>query len=165
MAEGLQRRMDAVEARAGLASRRPRVACLEWLDPIFFAGHWVPQMVDLAGGTDCLATPEEPSRRVEWEDVVKQQPEVVVILPCGFDVPQGMREVHLLTQREGWGELPAVRDNRVFVTNASAYFSRSGPRLVEGLEMLAEMVHPELFRGMVPLDGALRLQGDVFKVG
>ena len=109
MAEGLQRRIDAVEVRAGLASQRPRVACLEWLDPIFFAGHWVPQMVEMAGGTDCLATPEEPSRRVEWEDVVRQQPEVVVILPCGFDVPQGMREVHLLTQREGWGELPAVR--------------------------------------------------------
>lgn len=165
MAQKLQRRIDAVAARAGLASRRPRVACLEWLDPIFFAGHWVPQMVELAGGVDCLATAEEPSRRVEWDDVLKQQPEVVVMLPCGFDVPQGMREVHLLTQREGWGELPAVQDNRVFVTNASAYYSRSGPRLVDGLEMLAEILHPELFTGMVPVDGAMRLQGDVFKVG
>ena len=164
MAQRLQRRIDAVQARAGLASQRPRVACLEWMDPIFFAGHWVPQMVDLAGGVDCLATPEEPSRRVEWDDVLKQQPEVVVILPCGFDVPQAMREVQLLTEREGWQDLPAVQGNRVFVTNASAYYSRSGPRLVDGLEMLAEIIHPELFTGMVPLDGALRLQGDVFKV-
>ena len=165
MAQRLQRRIDAVEGRASLASHRPRVACLEWLDPIFFAGHWVPEMVGLAGGVDCLATPEEPSRRVEWDDVLKQEPEVVVVLPCGFDVPQAMREVNLLTEREGWGELPAVRDARVFVTNASAYYSRSGPRLVDGLEMLAEMIHPELFTGMVPLDGAMRLQGDVFKVG
>ena len=109
-------------------------------------------------------TPEEPSRRVEWDDVLKQQPEVVVILPCGFEVSQALREVHLLTQREGWESLPAVRNNRVFVTNASAYYSRSGPRLVDGLEMLAEIIHPELFTGMVPLDGALRLQGEVFKV-
>ncbi len=165
MAQRLQRRIDAVTERASLASHRPRVACLEWLDPIFFAGHWVPQMVDLAGGVDCLATAEEPSRRVEWDEVLKQEPEVVVVLPCGFDVPQAMREVNLLTERAGWGELPAVRDNRVFVTNASAYYSRSGPRLVDGLEMLAEMLHPELFTGMVPLDGAMRLQGDVFKVG
>ena len=165
MAQRLQRRIDAVEARASLASHRPRVACLEWLDPIFFAGHWVPQMVDLAGGVDCLATAEEPSRRIEWDDVLKQEPEAVVILPCGFDVPQALREVHLLTQREGWEQMPAVRDNRVFVTDASAYYSRSGPRLVDGLEMLAEIIHPELFTGMVPLDGAMRLQGDVFKVG
>ena len=164
MAQRLQSRIDAVGARAGLAVHRPKVACLEWLDPIFFAGHWVPQMVDLAGGMDCLATPEEPSRRVEWDDVLKQQPEVVVILPCGFEVSQALREIHLLTQREGWESLPAVRDNRVFVTNASAYYSRSGPRLVDGLEMLAEIIHPELFTGMVPLDGALRLQGEVFKV-
>ena len=164
MAQRLQHRIDAVQARASLASHRPRVACLEWLDPVFFAGHWVPQMVDMAGGMDCLATPEDPSRRVEWSDVLEQEPEVVVILPCGFDVAQALREVHLVTQREGWELLPAVRDNRVFVTNASAYYSRSGPRLVEGLEMLAEIVHPELFRGMVPLDGAMRLQGEVFKV-
>ena len=164
MSQRLQSRIDAVGARAGLAVHHPKVACLEWLDPIFFAGHWVPQMVDLAGGMDCLATPEEPSRRVEWDEVLKQQPEVVVILPCGFEVPQALRELHLLTQREGWESLPAVRDNRVFVTNASAYYSRSGPRLVDGLEMLAEIVHPELFTGMVPLDGALRVQGEVFKV-
>ena len=165
LAQSLQTRIDAVEARAALTSRKPRVACLEWLDPIFFAGHWVPQMVELAGGIDCLATPQEPSRRIEWDDVLKQEPDVVVILPCGFDVPQAMREVHLLTEREGWEDLPAVRDNRVFVTNASAYFSRSGPRLVDGLEMMAEIIHPELFTGMVPLDGAMRLQGRVFKVG
>ena len=164
MAQRLRSRIDSVQGKAGLASNRPRVACLEWLDPIFFAGHWLPQMVDLAGGVDCLATPEEPSRRIEWDDVLKQEPEVVVILPCGFEVPQALREVHLLTQREGWDQLPAVRNNRVFVTNASAYYSRSGPRLVDGLEMLAEIIHPELFTGMVPLDGALRVQGEVFKV-
>ena len=164
LVEGFRKRIETVQSRAALASTRPRVACLEWLEPLFFAGHWVPQMVDLAGGVDCLATRNEPSRKVEWTEVLRQAPEIIVLLPCGFEVARGLKEVHLVTQREGWDQLPAARDQRVYVTNASAYFSRSGPRLIEGLEMLAEIIHPELFAGMVPVDGALRIYGEVFKV-
>ena len=164
LVSSLRTRITSVENTASLAARRPRVACLEWLDPLFYAGHWVPQMVELAGGEDCLAVRGAPSERVEWAQVLEQKPEVVVFLPCGFDVQRGLREVHLITQQEGWSELPAARESQAYVTNGSAYFSRSGPRLVDGLEILAEILHPELFSGMVPSDGAMRLHGEVFKV-
>ena len=159
----LRDRIEAVRRKASLAGRRPRVACLEWLEPLIVAGHWVPEMVELAGGDDCLGDKQKASFRVEWKEVLEQRPEVIVVLPCGFDVRRGLKEVELLTGREGWRELPAAEERQVFVTDASAYFSRSGPRLVEGLEMLAEMIHPELFSGMVPQEGAIRLYGEPFK--
>ena len=164
LVESLRRRVATVESRAALASRKPRVACLEWLDPVMYAGHWVPQMVELAGGEDCLGTRHAPSQRVDWPTVVEKQPDIVLVLPCGFNVQQGLREVHLLTERDGWAELPAAREERIYVVDASAYYSRSGPRLVHGLEMMAEMLHPELFSGFVPTDGAIRLYGEVFKL-
>ena len=158
----LNSRIDWVKAKVSLAATRPRVACLEWLEPVMVAGHWVPEMVELAGGEDCLGNKEEMSFRVEWERVLEQQPEVIVVAPCGFDVKRTLEEVHLLSQREGWESLPAVQQGRVFVVDASAYFSRSGPRLVDGLEIMAEMLHPELVSGMVPQGGASRLYGQAF---
>ena len=126
------------------------------------AGHWVPEIVELAGGKDCLGDKEKPSFRVEWQRVLDQQPDVIVVTPCGFDVRRGLQETHLLTQREGWESLPAVRKGQVYVVDASSYFSRSGPRLIEGLEIMAEMLHPELLSGMVPEGGAARLYGEVY---
>ena len=161
----LDARIDWVKAKVSLAATRPRVACLEWLEPVMVAGHWVPEMVEMAGGEDCLGNKEEMSFRVEWERVLEQQPEVIVVTPCGFDVKRTLEEVHLLTEREGWGSLPAVQHGRVFVVDASAYFSRSGPRLVDGLEIMAEMVHPELVSGMVPQGGAARLYGQALSTG
>ncbi len=159
----LRGRVEDVKRKAALAKRRPRVACLEWLEPVIVAGHWVPEMVELAGGEDCLGDKASPSFTIEWQQVIEQRPEIIVILPCGFDVRRAFKEVDLLTGREGWHQLPAVETGQVFVTDASAYFSRSGPRLVDGLEMLAEIIHPELFSGMVPQEGALRLYGEPFK--
>ena len=158
----LNARIERVKAKASLAATRPKVACLEWLEPVMVAGHWVPEMVEMAGGEDCLGNKEEMSFRVEWERVLEQQPEVIVVTPCGFDVKRTLEEVHLLTEREGWASLPAVQQGRVFVVDASAYFSRSGPRLVDGLEIMAEMLHPELVSGMVPQGGAARLYGTAF---
>ena len=159
----LRGRIESVRRKAALARSRPRVACLEWLEPLIVAGHWVPEMVELAGGDDCFGEKQKASFGVEWEKILEQRPEVVVVLPCGFDVRRSLKEVDLLTGREGWHELPAAENRQVFVTDASAYFSRSGPRLVEGLEMLAEMIHPELFSGMVPQEGAIRLYGEPFR--
>ena len=163
MVVSLRERIEAVKAKVALAPKRPKVACLEWLEPIIVAGHWVPEMVELAGGEDCLGNKASPSFTIEWQQVIEQRPDIIVILPCGFDARRAVKEIDLLTGREGWHELPAVEKARVFVTDASAYFSRSGPRLVDGLEMLGEMIHPELFSGMVPQEGAIRLYGAPFK--
>ena len=162
LVSSLRSRIDAVKSTAALATNRPKVACLEWLEPLLCAGHWVPEMVELAGGDDCLGDKRKPSFKVEWQQVVEQRPDVIVVTPCGFDTGRGLQEVQLLTSREGWESLPAVQERQVYVVDASAYFSRSGPRLVDGLEIMAEILHPELFTGMVPQGGAARLWGEMF---
>ena len=161
----MQARIDAVVEKAGQALDRPRVLHLEWVDPLMCGGHWVPEMVELAGGANCFGDKETGSFPLEWSDIMERQPEVIVLMPCGFDVKRGLQDLPLLSQREGWSSLPAVQSNRVYVIDAGAYTSRSGPRLVEGLEILAEMIHPELFSGMIPESGALRLYGNLVGAG
>ena len=158
----LKRRVDSVVDKASLAASRPRVACLEWIEPVLVAGHWVPEIVDMAGGEDCLGDRNKPSFRIEWQQVLEQHPDVIVVTPCGFDVKRGLQEVNQLTSREGWESLPAAQRGQVYVVDASSYFSRSGPRLVDGLEMMAEIIHPEIFSGMVPSEGASRIYRDSF---
>lgn len=149
----LRARIEAVPALAA-GSVRPRVVCLEWLEPLYAAGHWVPEMVEIAGGRDVLGRVREPSFVVEWEAVRAAEPEVLVIMPCGFDVARTRQEAGRLTGRPGWERLPAVSAGRVFLTDASAYFNRPGPRIVDGLEILAAVLHPELFR-LTPPPGAV----------
>ncbi len=144
LVERLRSRIEAVRAQAA-AAIRPRVACLEWLDPIYVGGHWVPEMVELAGGLDVLGRRGEPSRVVEWDEVVAAAPEVLVLMPCGFDIARTRGELGALTARPSWWALPAVRHRRVFLTDASSYFNRPGPRLVDGLEILAAGIHPNIF--------------------
>jgi iron complex transport system substrate-binding protein len=124
---------------AGLA--RPRVLCLEWLDPPYVAGHWVPEMVERAGGLDVLGLAGKPSFRVEWEAVIATQPEVIVVMPCGYSLAAAEKEFRELPRPRGWDDLPAVRNGRVFVVEASGCFSRPGPRLASGLAVLAEAIH------------------------
>ena len=159
----MQARIDAVVEKAGQALDRPRVLHLEWVDPLMCGGHWVPEMVELAGGINCFGDKEAGSFRIEWPDVLESQPEVIIMMPCGFDVKRILQDMPLLSEREGWASLPAVQNNRVYVIDASAYTSRSGPRLVMGLEIMAEMIHPELFSGMIPELGAIRLHGELVK--
>ena len=160
----MQARMDAVAATAAKAASSPRVLHLEWADPLMCGGHWVPEMVELAGGANCFGDKEQGSFKIEWEEVADSQPEVIILMPCGFDVKRALQDVPLLAKIEGWAGLPAVVNNRVYVIDAGAYTSRSGPRLVQGLEIMAEMIHPELFTGMVPEGSALRLFGDLARV-
>ena len=152
----LRRRIEHVRARAaGLP--RPRVVCIEWLDPIYVGGHCVPEMVGIAGGQDVLGKAGEPSFVADWTQVVEAQPDVVVVMPCGFDVVRTRREIGLLTARPGWGDLPAVRGGRVYLTDASSYFNRPGPRIVTGLETLAAILHPGAFRESLSPKDAERL--------
>ena len=157
----LQERIDAVGKRAAQATSKPKVLHLEWVDPLLCGGHWVPEMVELAGGINCFGDKETGSFRIEWPDIVASQPDVIVFMPCGFEVKRGLEDVPTVKALEGWNSLPAVQDNRVYVVDASAYTSRSGPRLVTGLEIMAEILHPELFSGLIPEAGAARLYGNI----
>ena len=161
----LQARIDAVTETAAQSATRPKVLHLEWVDPLLCGGHWVPEMVEMAGGVNCFGDKETGSFPLEWAAIVESHPEVIILMPCGFDVKRALKDAPLLSQKEGWDSLPAVRNNRVYVIDAGAYTSRSGPRLVEGLEIMAEMIHPELFSGQIPEAGALRLYGDLVRSG
>ena len=141
-----ERLTDVRETVAGLP--RPRVGCIEWLDPPFSAGHWVPEMVGIAGGEELFARPGEPSARLTWDEVFEAAPEVLVLMPCGFDARRVAEEARrVLPGLPGWGELPAVRQGRVWAVDANSYFSRPAPRLVEGVEILARVLHPQAFSG------------------
>jgi len=139
---------DRVEQIARLTrdiSRRPSVACVEWLDPLMAAGNWVPELVELGGGLNLFGEAGKHSPWLNWEAVRDHDPEVVVILPCGFDVSRTWREMPALANRPDWQKLRAVRTGRVFIADGSQYFNRPGPRLVESLEILAELLHPGVF--------------------
>src|SRR5262245_10361456 len=137
----LRRRIEHIGRRE--PDYRPRVVCLEWFDPLYVAGHWVPEMVALAGGYDVLGRVGEPSFKVEWSAVIDAKPDFILLMPCGFDVRRTLRESTPLRSLQGWKELPAVKAENVYAFNGSAYFSRPGPRLVNGLEILARIIHPQ----------------------
>ncbi len=131
------RRADVVRL-AVRGAPRPRVAALEWMDPVFVAGHWTPQLVEMAGGEDVLGSAGEPSRRATWEEVAAAQPEVVIVMPCGYDAARALVEAENHAD-----ELRGLGADQVVAVNASAYFSRPGPRLADGLELLAHILHPD----------------------
>ena len=150
--ERLRARIDRVAGRAAAGPTRPRVYCMEWIEPPFCAGHWIPQMVQLAGGEEVLGRAGEPSTRITWAEVAAAAPEVVVVMPCGFDTARARDELRAIEARAEWQGLPAVRHGEVWVTDGSAYFSRPGPRMVDGLEILAHALHPKLFPAPPPHD-------------
>jgi iron complex transport system substrate-binding protein len=141
---GLRSRVDAVAARTAAipAAARPRVAFLEWIDPLFNGGHWNPELIELAGGVDVLGSPAAASRTVTWEAVRTARPDVLFVACCGFSTERALEDLPLLQDRPGWDDLPAVRDGRVYFSDGNAYFSRPGPRLVDSLEVLAAALHP-----------------------
>jgi iron complex transport system substrate-binding protein len=142
---GLRRRVAAVAER--VADRpRPSVACIEWIDPLMAAGNWVPELVELAGGVNLFGKAGKHSPWMTWDDLVRRDPDVIVVLPCGFDLDRTKAELPALTGRPGWSDLKAVRTGRVWAADGNAYFNRPGPRLVEALEMLAAAFHPEAVR-------------------
>lgn len=159
----LTARIAAVTKRAMDADSHPSVLHVEWADPVMCGGHWVPEMVELAGGINSFGDKDTGTLKLDWNEVVASQPEVIIMMPCGFDVKRALEDMPVMTAREGWASLPAVNNNRVYVVDAGAYTSRSGPRLVTGLEIMAEMIHPELFSGLIPESAALRLFGDLAK--
>jgi iron complex transport system substrate-binding protein len=138
----LQKRIDRVRSIMKL-KRRPKVLCVEWMDPLFSAGHWVPQMVEYAGGINGLSSAGEPSRRMDIDEAVQLDPDAIVLMPCGLDIDQSLQELPALTGNEKWKSLQAVKNGNVYAVNANAYFSKPGPRIIVGLEIIAKILHPE----------------------
>jgi iron complex transport system substrate-binding protein len=150
-------RIDRVAAITRLMPKI-RIAFLEWVDPIYCGGHWIPQMLDWAGGQDANARDGSDSVRIPWHQVLDCQPEIILVSPCGFKTHQALSQAELLKTRIGWSELPAVQGGKVYAVDANAYFARPGPRLVDGVELLAHLIHPEHFPWTGPSDAFARLR-------
>ena len=153
--ESLRRRIDCIASRTAKLpeAARPRVVCIEWVEPLMAAGNWTPGLIDLAGGRSGLAVPGRHSGYISPDELSEFDPEVLLIAPCGFDLARSRQEAARLAQLPGFGELSAVKTGRAFVLDGNAYLNRSGPRLVESLEILAHLIQPQLF-GPPPLAGA-----------
>jgi len=141
----LAQRVDRVRSRAAKATTRPRCCHLEWIDPLFCSGHWTPELMEIAGATDPLGRKGLPSIRIAWEQVLEAQPEIIVLACCGYDAERTLQDLEILKRQPAWNTLPAVSRRQVYAVDGSAYFSRPGPRIVDSLAMLAQIVHPELF--------------------
>ena len=141
----LTRRMDVIAGRAAKLAHRPTVACIEWIDPLMAAGNWMPELVQIAGGVNLFGEAGKHSPWMTWEKLCASDPEVIAVLPCGFDIPRSQSDMGILTLKPEWRRLRAVRDRRVYLADGNQYFNRPGPRLVESLEILAEILHPGSF--------------------
>ncbi|WP_254507233.1 cobalamin-binding protein [Anatilimnocola floriformis] len=141
-----QRIATIVDRTASLTvAQRPRVLCIEWIEPLMPAGNWTPQLIEMAGGVSGLAVAGEHSRYSTWEEVAAFAPEIILVAPCGFDLPRTLSEAERLPRVPGWQQLPAVQHRRVFAIDGNALLNRSGPRLVESLELLAHLIQPQFF--------------------
>jgi len=152
----LESRVTAVSRRSASIEDRPSVVFLEWIDPPFCAGHWTPELIRLAGGIESIGQEGRPSRTIAWDEIVRADPEVLVLASCGFDVPRIRQDVPFLTGNPGFGDLSCVRNGRIFLIDGSAYFNRPGPRLVDSLEILANALHPGIHPLPVGLAAAER---------
>jgi iron complex transport system substrate-binding protein len=151
-------RLENIAAATRQISSRPRVFCMEWLDPVYCSGHWVPEMVLLAGGRDELGRVGSDSIRIPWKDVLQWAPEVLIVMPCGCGLKNTASQAQQLFEYPGWSDLPAVQKNRVYAVDANSYFARPGPRIVEGTELLAHLLHPTLFEWKGPQGAFRRLE-------
>lgn len=138
-------RITDIGEQSAAVGRRPRVACIEWLDPLMSAGNWIPEMVRIAGGEPLFGESGAHSPWLEWEVLREADPDVLVVFPCGFEIPRIRSEIGALTSLPGFAELRCVRDDRAFLADGNAFFNRPGPRLIESLEILADIVHPTTF--------------------
>jgi len=158
--EQLRARFDAVR-RAVAGQERRRVALLEWLDPPFVAGHWGPEMIACAGGIDLLGTVGEKSAQIDWEQLREAAPDVIVVAPCGYDADRARADLAQAPLPPWWGDLPAVRNGQVFVMDGNAHISRPGPRVVDGTEILARLLHPDAFADGAEVAGRLTVSATV----
>ena len=156
LVSSMQRRVAAVTSKLNSAESLPRVFSLEGIDPLAAGGHWIPEMRILAGGRDEMFAPGCPATRLAWEQVSAYDPEVLLLILCSSDLQRNLREVHWLARQEGWWDLDSVRSGQVYLID-HACFSRPGPRIVQGIETLAQIFHPDLFTGLIPEHTVMKL--------
>jgi iron complex transport system substrate-binding protein len=144
LVDSMRVKMGAIAATARLQPR-PRVAAIEWIDPLMAAGNWMPTLIELAGGIPALGEAGRHSAWIDWDDLVASDPDVIIVMPCGFHISDSERDWDLLASHPSWKTLRAVRDDRVFIVDGNQFFNRPGPRLVDSLEILAEILHPTRF--------------------
>jgi len=145
LTEELRERLRSIEERAKSLKPKPTIACIEWIDPLMAAGNWVPELVEIAGGVNLFGEAGAHSPWMTFDELLARDPDVIAVMPCGFDIERTRREMPVLTGRPEWRSLSAVRNGRVFLTDGNQYFNRPGPRLVESAEILAEILHPATF--------------------
>jgi iron complex transport system substrate-binding protein len=154
LVSSLRKRIDNIreivsERRSKNGSKDyPKIVCIEWIDPFFSAGHWIPQIVDIAGGINGLSTTRQPSRRIPIEEIIEFNPDKIVLMPCGFDVARTLNEAKMLRNNNKWRSLQAVQEDQVYAVNANAYFSKPGPRTIIGLEIMAKIINPSDFENI-----------------
>ena len=141
----LQQRMAAIAEKARTLAARPSAACIEWIEPLMAAGNWMPELVQMAGGVNLFGEAGRHSPWMSWGQLQEADPQVIVVLPCGFDIQRSRQEIPVLTGKPDWAQLQAVRNRRVYLTDGNQFFNRPGPRLAESLEILAEVLHPAVF--------------------
>jgi iron complex transport system substrate-binding protein len=162
LVDKLKSRIERVKSLLGKEKNRPTVFCMEWLDPIYVAGHWVPEMVEIAGAECGLGKAGEPSFKVSWDEILDFSPQIIVLMPCGFDIEKTLGEVDILTSNERWHRISAARKGHVYLVDANSYFSRPGPRIVDGLEILAKIFHVEISAFEIPLNSILNLRNHIY---
>lgn len=160
----LQKRIDYIVERVSnqvnndVKNPKTKVVCIEWIDPFYTAGHWIPQMVTIAGGINGISSRGKPSRRMSMDEIKLFGPDKIVLMPCGFDLNRTLREARILEKNDDWKSLQAVQNNEVYLVNANAYFSKPGPRTIVGLEILAKIINPKLFEDLyVPSNSFTKL--------
>lgn len=145
LVQKLQNCMADMAKKAQTVKARPRVVCIEWIEPLMASGNWMPELVEMAGGINLFGQAGKHSPRMAWDELRRKDPDVIAVLPCGFDIERTRQELPALTRKPGWSDLKAVRERRMYVLDGNAYFNRPGPRLVQSLEILAEILHSDVF--------------------
>ncbi len=149
LVQGMRSRMEIIQAFTQKVTPT-RVFFMEWVDPLYCGGHWVPEMIEWAGGKDGVSEPGVDSVRIGWDRVLKWDPEVLIVAPCGFGTKEALAQAEFLKSKPGWDQLAAVQASRVYAVDANSYFARPGPRLADGVQLLAHLLHPEIFSWQGP---------------
>lgn len=140
-----EERINLIRHKLKFITEKPKVACIEWLSPLMIAGNWTPEIIEIAGGFPVLAEKGKHSGYVNFEDVQKEDPDIIVLIPCGFSVERTLKEINLMLELPGWKELKAVQENRLYIADGNQYFNRSGPRITDSIEIMAEIINPKQF--------------------
>ena len=148
----INERFKLLKDKLERTEQKPTVLCIEWIEPIMVAANWVPELVGLAGGKNVMSVSGTDSNFCSWDEIKKTNPDIIIMMPCGFGIKRTLEDIDYLQNRKGWQQLKAVKENKVFVVDGNQYFNRPGPRLVDSAEILTEIVHPENFERKYPED-------------